>query len=1278
MNYMKSIKLVLLLVVLYTTQIVAAGNWTPISSTTPKASQTTLISEQEDNITISFKVEGFYLNSVKTQLGEASVITLPNSAPIQEADQPDLPKLSTSIIVPDMALMDIEVVSSSYVEFENMDIAPSKGVLTRDINPATVPYTYGRAYQTDQFYPNILSGLDRPFIIRDVRGQHVQVYPFQYNPVTKVLRVYNEIVVRVYKINDKGENPLIRTSSSNKVVSEFYNIYESLFINNPVQDYTPVEEEGNMLIISHPTFMQAMQPFIDWKTIKGTKVEMVDVSTIGTTANQIKDYVVNYYNTTGLAFLLLVGDAPQIPTMKGGDLGGPSDPAYGYIVGNDHYIDILVGRFSAETVEHVTTMVERTIEYEKYPNTSIDWFTSGIGIASREGTGDNGEYDWEHMRNIRTDLMGYTYTDVAELYEGSQGGQDAPGDPTPSMVADEVNEGASIINYVGHGGTTSWVTSGFSNSHVQSLSNNNKYPFVWSVACVNGEFENTTCFAEAWTRAKNANGPTGALGFLGSTINQSWDSPMCGQDEMVDILVESYSNNIKRTYGGLSFNGMFKMIEKYGSDGRNMADTWLLFGDPSVVVRTAMPTTMNVNHAAQLFMGESTFTVNSNENGAKVALSVNNQLIDVATINNGSAVLSFQPFTAPDSVTIVVTKYNRLPYIAKVPIIPNTGPYLVYNSCTVSDLQGNNNGLAEYGETISLNLTLVNIGVLDSENTTITIQSNDPYINITNPTSTGINFPSGDTLTVENAFEIVLGNDLPNMHNIPFQYTATDGTDSWNGSFSITGHAGVLNLNSYSINDSQNGNNNGMVNAGEEVILNITLKNIGSSAIYNAFNQISINDPYLTVVGNPVREYGDLQPGESKTQAYEVKAATDTPLGHTASVDMFANADLDYEMIDNIMLPIGQIPVAIIDLDGNKNSGLFIRQALNDNNIYPLYTTAFPTNLSKYQTLFVCLGVHTQRHILTNAQGQLLADFLNGGGNLYMEGGDTWKKDPKTAVHNMFKAMGVVDGSDDLATQIGESIAFTAGLSIDYDGDNEYIDHIAAFNGSFNMFKNSSPLYFTAVGNDATTYKTIASVFEFGGLVDGEGDNTKAEYMRRIVEFFEVTTHVYTANFVGTPIIVPVETSVNFNDLSSQSTTSWQWTFEGGIPATSTEQNPTVTYNEVGVYDVTLIVSNGTETDTLYKQDYIDVRDFSVSEIDNMMAEIYPNPASNFVKIRFNGALDKADVVIVNMLGQKVYQADNLPTNTELVLDITSWNSGVYFVNVYANNKRSLLKFSVR
>jgi PKD repeat protein len=53
--------------------------------------------------------------------------------------------------------------------------------------------------------------------------------------------------------------------------------------------------------------------------------------------------------------------------------------------------------------------------------------------------------------------------------------------------------------------------------------------------------------------------------------------------------------------------------------------------------------------------------------------------------------------------------------------------------------------------------------------------------------------------------------------------------------------------------------------------------------------------------------------------------------------------------------------------------------------------------------------------------------------------------------------------------------------------------------------------------------------------------------------------------------------------------TSWNWTFEGGIPATSTNKNPSVTYPNEGSYDVQLIVSDGTHTDELIVTKYINV-----------------------------------------------------------------------------------------
>ena len=62
---------------------------------------------------------------------------------------------------------------------------------------------------------------------------------------------------------------------------------------------------------------------------------------------------------------------------------------------------------------------------------------------------------------------------------------------------------------------------------------------------------------------------------------------------------------------------------------------------------------------------------------------------------------------------------------------------------------------------------------------------------------------------------------------------------------------------------------------------------------------------------------------------------------------------------------------------------------------------------------------------------------------------------------------------------------------------------------------------------------------------------------------------------------------VHFRDLSTGSITSWNWTFEGGEPASSTEQNPVVTYNQAGTYGVTLTVGDGTATDTKTRNAYV-------------------------------------------------------------------------------------------
>jgi hypothetical protein len=80
-----------------------------------------------------------------------------------------------------------------------------------------------------------------------------------------------------------------------------------------------------------------------------------------------------------------------------------------------------------------------------------------------------------------------------------------------------------------------------------------------------------------------------------------------------------------------------------------------------------------------------------------------------------------------------------------------------------------------------------------------------------------------------------------------------------------------------------------------------------------------------------------------------------------------------------------------------------------------------------------------------------------------------------------------------------------------------------------------------------------------------------------------------SAMFIADLTEICEEGTIGFSDASSGEVTSWDWAFEGGTPATSTLQNPTIAYSTPGIYDVTLTVSDGTDTHTHTFDDYITV-----------------------------------------------------------------------------------------
>ena len=697
--------------------------WTGVINNSPETFRTQLVSSSEQSVKVNVQVPGFYTTNVVTPRGEAKVISLPKAVNAVNAGEPDMPTLGIPAIIGDRARMSVRITDAQYMDFEGIEIAPFKGNFSRQIDPADVPYTYGECYSQDAFFPANNVGLYEPYIIRDFRGQNILVKPFAYNPVTKTLRVYYDMTVEMYKVDDNGANVMeARRSNVIKMDPDFKSLYQRHFINYEagMAKYTAVDEEGDLLIICYGNFMSSMNDFVNWKKTRGVNTTIVNASTAGSSYSAIKTYIQNQYNANNnLTHVLLVGDVAQIPGYSysggGSSYGGKGDNAYGQIVGNDIYNDVFVGRFSATTAAQVTTQCNRVITYERDLNTSATWLNIGSGISRKEGgSGHNSEDDYQHINNIRTDLLNYGYTTVYQRYANLSGYT-----ATSAQISSDINSGVGIINYANHGQETAWGANSsgyvyYAVSHVNALTNENKLPFIWSVACLVGKYDHSSdCFAESWMRATNNNNPTGAIGALMSYISQPWIPPMWAQDECVDILVESYNSNIKHTWGGVSINGLMGIFDHYSTSEQSAVGTyqaWILYGDPSLMLRTKAPTSMTVTHNGSIEATATSYTVNvTNGNGARATITnANHDILGSATVSNNKAIISL---TAPGAnsgdLTLCVFGYNKVTYLGTITVGGGGGSTTYYTvSATASPTAGGTiSGAGSYASGATCTLT---------------------------------------------------------------------------------------------------------------------------------------------------------------------------------------------------------------------------------------------------------------------------------------------------------------------------------------------------------------------------------------------------------------------------------------------------------------------------------------------------------------------------------------------------------------------------------------------
>jgi hypothetical protein len=383
-----------------------------------------------------------------------------------------------------------------------------------------------------------------------------------------------------------------------------------------------------------------------------------------------------------------------------------------------------------------------------------------------------------------------------------------------------------------------------------------------------------------------------------------------------------------------------------------------------------------------------------------------------------------------------------------------------------------------------------------------------------------------------------------------------------------------------------------------------------------------------------------------------------------------------------------------VDLDPNHSSGTALQTAAQQIEVSVEYMTSFPQDLNLYTSVFVCLGIYSNNHVLTSSEGQALADYLNDGGRLYMEGGDTWYYDSQTAVHSMFNIQGVSDGSGDLGTVLGQTGSFTEGMSFSYSGENSYIDHINPVSPAFTIFANQSPSYNCAVAYDETTYKTVGASFEFGGLVDASTPSTKADLLTEILNFFDV--------------VIPVElVSFNANVDKKYVTLSWFTATETNNMGFEIERcenlynNTQSDWNKLAFVEgkgTTTEISNYSFMDAIEKPGTYSYRlkqidfDGTFSYSPEIEVEItgptefalyqnYPNPFNPSTTIKF-ALPEKANVelTIFNSLGEKVaelFEGELDEGYHEVNFNASRLASGVYLYQLQASNFNSVKKMLV-
>ncbi len=354
---------------------------------------------------------------------------------------------------------------------------------------------------------------------------------------------------------------------------------------------------ADYIIITYDGFYNNVQSLAGFRSSQGMRVEVVKVQDLYDEFNYgifnpsaIRDFLIYAYQNwqpPAPLYVLLVGDAiidfkdnyhtssvNYVPTQIVETLAlgqTPADNWFVQIVGNDILPDMYIGRLSAQTSAQVDTIVQKTINYEQV-ETPYTWPNDAIFVA------DDDDPTWETDSDAFAALLPAGSTFV-KIYAGDYA---PPANPTQDFI-DQVNLGAMMVNYLGHGDVSKWGT-WYSGSYlldlnsVNLLNNSDKHTFVTIESCLNGffpGFQSSYSLAEALHRLD-----TGGAVAVWAPSGLSYAN---GHVYMISELYKAFFELGDYELGAATYIAKLNVYGMSSAWG-DLVNTYVLFGDPATTL----------------------------------------------------------------------------------------------------------------------------------------------------------------------------------------------------------------------------------------------------------------------------------------------------------------------------------------------------------------------------------------------------------------------------------------------------------------------------------------------------------------------------------------------------------------------------------------------------------------------------------------------------------------------------------------------------------------------